>query len=365
MREKKVEQKQKGQSKGITLVALVVTIVVLLILAGVTITMLVGDNGIIARAREAKNAVEKAQGNEQNELGDLANQLANVLGENTTVEPPEPPEPPGPPTLTEENVHEYLGKIVINYTGQTKVTIGSETYTVSPTYRLYYVDFANKYGDGEGTIYLKAESVYGNYELPITDTSLYTDENIKIRALNPSLYANGATPPSASNNNMKAVTWLTNTTNWASLADTTMSSNINYIVGSPSLEMMMDSYNTYYQLTGNTPDYSPIPVGTRRKLFYQYPTEVGNKTGYAVGPCAGDNAAYGTVTSDNSVYTDSKIDTMYFPGTNLINYLASPSAYGSDYLMGVSSSNIGWVKYGRILEPRLLLKSMSSGLSKA
>ena len=93
MKEKKVEQKQKGRNKGITLVALVVTIVVLLILAGVTITMLVGDNGIIARAREAKNAVEKAQGNEQNELGDLANQLANVLGENTTVEPPDPPTP--------------------------------------------------------------------------------------------------------------------------------------------------------------------------------------------------------------------------------------------------------------------------------
>lgn len=42
--------------KGITLVALVVTIVVLLILAGVSIAMLTGDNGIITNAQESKYA---------------------------------------------------------------------------------------------------------------------------------------------------------------------------------------------------------------------------------------------------------------------------------------------------------------------
>ena len=40
--------------KGITLVALVVTIVVLLILAGVSINLVLGDNGIIAKAKEAQ-----------------------------------------------------------------------------------------------------------------------------------------------------------------------------------------------------------------------------------------------------------------------------------------------------------------------
>ncbi|MBR3133172.1 MAG: prepilin-type N-terminal cleavage/methylation domain-containing protein [Clostridia bacterium] len=41
--------------KGITLIALVITIIVLLILAGVTIAMVVGDNGIITRSNEAKD----------------------------------------------------------------------------------------------------------------------------------------------------------------------------------------------------------------------------------------------------------------------------------------------------------------------
>ena len=52
------------QNKGITLVALVVTIVVLLILAGISITALFGDNGLIKRAQELKNTVNEAQKND-------------------------------------------------------------------------------------------------------------------------------------------------------------------------------------------------------------------------------------------------------------------------------------------------------------
>ena len=44
----------KNNQKGITLVALVITIIVLLILAGVTIAALSGDNGILKRGSESK-----------------------------------------------------------------------------------------------------------------------------------------------------------------------------------------------------------------------------------------------------------------------------------------------------------------------
>ena len=40
--------------KGITLIALVITIIVLLILAGVTINMVLGEDGIIAQAQQAQ-----------------------------------------------------------------------------------------------------------------------------------------------------------------------------------------------------------------------------------------------------------------------------------------------------------------------
>ena len=45
--------KTKKNTRGITLIALVITIIVLLILAGVTIAALEGDNGIVTRAKEA------------------------------------------------------------------------------------------------------------------------------------------------------------------------------------------------------------------------------------------------------------------------------------------------------------------------
>ena len=62
-------------TKGITLISLVVTIIILLILAGVTIATLMGENGIIKRAGQAKEEYEKAQIAEQESLNELEKQL--------------------------------------------------------------------------------------------------------------------------------------------------------------------------------------------------------------------------------------------------------------------------------------------------
>ncbi len=64
------KRKQKKVSemkvdKGITLIALVITIIVLLILAGVTIVTLTGDNGILTHAKQAKTATEQANVKEE------------------------------------------------------------------------------------------------------------------------------------------------------------------------------------------------------------------------------------------------------------------------------------------------------------
>ena len=52
------------EMKGITLVALVITIVVLLILAGVSINTVLGDDGIIKKAKEAAEATKRASAEE-------------------------------------------------------------------------------------------------------------------------------------------------------------------------------------------------------------------------------------------------------------------------------------------------------------
>lgn len=58
---KKLKEELKYGRKGITLISLVVTIIVLLILAGVTIATLTGDNGILTRTQQAKNETEQAE----------------------------------------------------------------------------------------------------------------------------------------------------------------------------------------------------------------------------------------------------------------------------------------------------------------
>ncbi len=69
------------QTKGITLIALVITIIILLILAGVTITMLTGDNGILKQATNARETNTKAEFEEQVKLAVMAsrvNDTANI-----------------------------------------------------------------------------------------------------------------------------------------------------------------------------------------------------------------------------------------------------------------------------------------------
>ncbi len=82
------------KNKGITLIALVVTIVVLLILAGITISLVFSENGIIAKAKEAAEKTNQAAINEQEQMNGLGTTIENMLngtggsGEETT--PPEP-----------------------------------------------------------------------------------------------------------------------------------------------------------------------------------------------------------------------------------------------------------------------------------
>ena len=73
----------KNKSKGITLIALVITIIVLLILAGVTIATLTGENGILTRASDANVETRAASVEERKNLWKTEKQTDNYVGENT------------------------------------------------------------------------------------------------------------------------------------------------------------------------------------------------------------------------------------------------------------------------------------------
>ena len=67
------------KNRGVTLISLVVTIIVLLILAGITIGTIFDDNGIIEKAQEAANATEEAAKNDQAAINGLLNEMDSII----------------------------------------------------------------------------------------------------------------------------------------------------------------------------------------------------------------------------------------------------------------------------------------------
>ena len=98
--------RKKAKENGITLIALVITIIVLLILAGVTISTLTDENGILTRASEASEETLRGQEKEQVDLA-YGSVLADKLGD----------------SVTSGELQEELNKIIGN--GKTTVTGGS------------------------------------------------------------------------------------------------------------------------------------------------------------------------------------------------------------------------------------------------
>ena len=95
---KKLARRDYSNQTGITLIALVVTIVVLLILAGVSINALFGDSGIINKAKDAQNKMNQAAENDQKGINELSNWLDSKIngnsGGNTTGGDETPTEKP-------------------------------------------------------------------------------------------------------------------------------------------------------------------------------------------------------------------------------------------------------------------------------
>ena len=103
---KKLKEELKYGKRGITLISLVVTIIVLLILSGVTIATLTGNNGILTRAQEAKNETEQSEKDEKEKLGDMED-IINEYSTGIKIEQVTD-ENPGILEIDEENVNTYI-----------------------------------------------------------------------------------------------------------------------------------------------------------------------------------------------------------------------------------------------------------------
>ena len=375
-------------AKGITLIALVITIIVLLILAGVTIATLTGDNGILNQAGKAKDktteaeSIERVQvevagsygidgtidkeqlnknlkningliynGNALSDRNKIANLPATVrlngydigIDANGGVE-----KIPEIIAKIRENPQAYYGKKVTNY----KVS-DSDTNT----YRIFYVDKDNDFKDGYNTIYLKADFSSTSYKL--NDYASYDSVNTKIRTMNPD-WAKGKKldsdiktrgesefeDPNAEtkkviwNINEQAAAYLCSPVNETNKGTTSLpwkgyynSEYAKYVIGGPSVEMYVKSYNQAYN--GIT-DSNVYTLGATYRAT--------SAPGYIYTL----NGAQSTISNDD-----------YWTGSDSLNYtrynsmycgqkgkktagvwwLASPSAYSSGNVCYVNGGN--------------------------
>ena len=88
IKENKKIKELRQNSKGITLVALVITIVILIILATVSINVLLGEGGLINQAKKAKEMTTNSSIAEQEQLNELLGWTTNSIEGGSEVEPP-------------------------------------------------------------------------------------------------------------------------------------------------------------------------------------------------------------------------------------------------------------------------------------
>ena len=93
MSKNKKFQKTLKAEKGITLIALVITIVILIILATVSINVVLGEGGLIQRAQEGKSLTDQAQTDEQEEITGAEEYINGIL---VGIEDQNPPAPQTP-----------------------------------------------------------------------------------------------------------------------------------------------------------------------------------------------------------------------------------------------------------------------------
>ena len=72
-------------NKGITMISLVVTIIILIILAGVSLNLVLGENGIITMSKQAKEKTEQAKLNEEIALNELYMQIEAEGGDGSNI----------------------------------------------------------------------------------------------------------------------------------------------------------------------------------------------------------------------------------------------------------------------------------------
>lgn len=190
-------------NKGITLIALVITIIIMLILAGIVLTLTLGDNGLIKKAQMASKNYRYATNAEENTLAEVDNYLDNYRENGSSVTGSNPKyvlriDLPNTRANTrgvgtyyastdftkteKEHFSEYLGK---NDDGTWTVK-KSGFYVISNRLSVYYKSSTSRSVSsiilGDDNIVMNQACVNNmtNYNIPINSITIFIESGTKI-----------------------------------------------------------------------------------------------------------------------------------------------------------------------------------------
>lgn len=354
------ENLRKG-NRGITLIALVITIIILLILAAVTIGALSGDNGILKNAADAKQETEKAQIIEQAKIDILGKQADNTSAELEKNEIKEVldiyfkevPEDFTSDTvlttkeeygnyeitvseiyggkieeagltvgdMTEEQKKELIGKYVTNYEPASNNAIVTEE-GIPGKWMIFNIDDENIYliaSDYINTDYCPTKNgatvtKSSSYPRGASFSGVYnqyagsSDVTQVGKELNYDYFLNPEKAYTSTSSNMKAVAYMLDTNAWSGFREEGVAE---YAIGGPTIELLFEAYNKAH------PD-EEYPNG-------KYKARAESNLGYEISTDGGKN--WGTSTGSN--YLDSNDRTFVINSINNASamWLASPSNY--------------------------------------
>lgn len=260
-------KKKFFNQSGITLIALVITIIVLLILAGVTIATLTGENGILTRANEAREKTKQAYVEEQVKLAVAASIGAdgkiNIDSLNTDLERIEGLTYNGSPISNSNKIINLPDSVDINgYKIKIESNGNTNEYTkidyksiqcgkIVENYKEGGVEWAVLYADDTNVYLITVSSPQqGPLEiLSYTGTNDFNDLNkfpILSKGYLSKVYNNGNINYISSYNNMKATEFLLDINNWTMYVDANKYSGekgyAEWAIGAPTIEMLSKSF---------------------------------------------------------------------------------------------------------------------------
>lgn len=264
------------RQKGITLIALIITVIVLSLLIGVTVVPLLGQKGMINDTKQMLGDANTIAGENQGKIDkikdsiindDFSEDLEDINGTAANI-------------VKNNNKNDYIGKYVTNYkpSGVTDIK-----------WRIFYIG-QDPTNTGENNIYLIADHYIPRGDLPAKNnktpnagsdssgtrtayfTNVYTEYtgSNSITSSNPAYnwlnqwneyLSNNNT--SSTNQNIRSVAYMMDTEIWNKFA---ISSASKYVIGGPTLELFAKSYNDVY----TTPE-----IVLEVKYSTDYPSSLG------------------------------------------------------------------------------------------